>query len=251
MLANKVAVITGAGSGIGRSTAYLFAENRSKVVLIDNNKEEVDTLQSELETEGMAIEADVSSSIQMHSALKEAARTFGKVDIVFANAGINGAVAPIEDFDPDEWDKTLSVNMKGTFLTVKHAIPYMKQGGGSIIITSSVNGNRVFSNFGMTAYSASKAGQMAFGKMAALELSNYNIRVNVICPGAIDTNIGDRTYPDEEQLKNIRIPTGKKVSPNNTGTPEQVAETVLFLASDASSHVSGTEMYIDGSQTLL
>ncbi len=131
----------------------------------------------------------------------------------------------------------------------------MKETGGSIIITSSVNGNRTFSGFGMAAYSSSKAGQMAFGKMAALELASYKIRVNIICPGAIETNIGENTHPDEQKLEKITIPVeypeGSHPLEKKPGKPEQVADLVHFLASDESSHISGSEIYIDGAETLL
>lgn len=130
----------------------------------------------------------------------------------------------------------------------------MKQAGGSVIITSSINGSRKFSGLGMSAYSASKAGQAAFAKMAALELARYKIRVNVICPGAIETSIGENTE-HTKQLDKIRIPVvypeGSQPLEHGPGRPEQVADLVLFLASDRSSHISGTEIYIDGAETLL
>ena len=131
----------------------------------------------------------------------------------------------------------------------------MKNNGGSIIITSSINGNRTFSGFGMGAYSSSKAGQMAFGKMAALELSNYKIRVNIICPGWIETNIQENTFSEEENLEKIEIPVeypeGSQPLDGEPGSPDEVAELVYFLGSDAASHISGTEVFIDGASTLL
>src|SRR5690554_5576944 len=146
-------------------------------------------------------EADVKDPEQIQQAINSIVDHFGQLDFVFANAGINGKLAPIEDITPTEWDETLETNLKGTFLTVKYAIPHMKKNGGSIVITSSINGNREFAGFGMAAYSSSKAGQMAFGKMAALELSNYRIRVNIICPGWIKTNIQENTFPEKENLE--------------------------------------------------
>jgi NAD(P)-dependent dehydrogenase (short-subunit alcohol dehydrogenase family) len=131
----------------------------------------------------------------------------------------------------------------------------MKETGGSIVINSSINGNRYFKNFGFSAYSSSKAGQVAFGKMAALELARYKIRVNTICPGSIDTNIDNNTFPEEENLKKIRIPIeypeGSQPLARKAGTAEQAGDLVLFLASDMSSHVTGTEVYIDGAESLL
>lgn len=203
----------------------------------------------------MIIDADLKDPVRVKQGIDEIVQAFGRLDIVFANAGINGVITPIEDFSPEDWDNTLATNLKSTFLTVKYAIPYMKTKGGSIIITSSVNGNRKFSGTGMSAYSSSKAGQMAFGKMAALELSTYKIRVNIICPGAIKTNIGENTHPEKSELKKVQIPVeypeGSHPLEDKPGNPEQVASLVHFLASDESSHISGTEVYVDGAETLL
>lgn len=184
----------------------------------------------------------------------ETAELFKTVDIVFANAGINGVLSPIEDMKLEDWQHTLSVNLNGTFLTVKYAIPHLKKQGGSIIVTSSINGNRTFSNFGMAAYSTSKAGQVAFAKMAALELAKFKIRVNVICPGAISTNI-DQSTEKTDELKEIVIPVqypqGSQPLSEGQGTPENVADLVAFLASDESIHITGTQVYIDGAESLL
>jgi NAD(P)-dependent dehydrogenase (short-subunit alcohol dehydrogenase family) len=148
----------------------------------------------------------------------------------------------------------LNINLKGTFLTVKYAVPYLKKQGGSVIITSSVNGTRIFSNTGATAYSCSKAAQVAFTKMVALELAKDRVRVNVICPGGIETDIGENTEPrDLEHVKEpVEYPEGKiALTDGKPGTPEQVAQLVLFLASDASNHITGTEIWIDGAESLL
>jgi len=142
----------------------------------------------------------------------------------------------------------------GTFLTVKYAIPHLKARGGSIIVTSSVNGTRIFSNTGASAYSSSKAGQVAFTKMAALELAKHRIRVNVICPGAITTNIEESTEKRdiEREREPVEFPEGKiPLTDGKPGTARQVADLVLFLASDASSHITGTEVWIDGAESLL
>jgi NAD(P)-dependent dehydrogenase (short-subunit alcohol dehydrogenase family) len=172
---------------------------------------------------------------------------------VFANAGINGVWAPIEELTPEEWDRTLGINLKGTFLTVKYAVPYLKRRGGSVIITASVNGTRIFSNTGATAYSCSKAGQVAFTKMVALELAPHKVRVNVICPGAIETEIDENT--EKRDLERVKIPVeypkGSQPLAGKPGTSEQVARLVLFLASDDSDHITGTEMWIDGGESLL
>jgi NAD(P)-dependent dehydrogenase (short-subunit alcohol dehydrogenase family) len=256
-LTGKVAVITGAGSGIGKAAALLLAQEGATVGAIDRTPEDsqqtIDQIQK-LGGKAMTTIADISQPDQVKQAIDKIAQEFGKVDIVFANAGINGVWAPIEELSPEDWDKTLNINLKGTFLTVKYAVPYLKQQGGSVIVTASVNGTRIFSNTGATAYSCSKAGQVAFTKMVALELAKYKIRVNVICPGAIGTEISDNT--EQRNLESIKepveFPKGKiPLTGGEPGTSEQVAQLVLFLASDASSHISGTEIWIDGTESLL
>jgi len=257
-LKGKVAVITGAASGMGRATALKLSQSGAKVGLVDLKEEHVRKVKEQIENnngEAMCTDADISNPKEVEASILQFAEKWGHIDFVFANAGINGRIAPVEDLTPEEWSQTLDVNLKGTFLTVKYAIPHMKEKGGSIVITSSINGNRTFSGFGMSAYSASKAGQMAFGKMAALELAEYNIRVNIICPGAIETNIGENTDKDKQNLKKIEIPIrypeGNQPLEHRPGSPEQVANLVQFLASDQSSHISGTELFIDGVESLL
>jgi len=256
-LQDKVALVTGAGSGIGRASAIALARGGANVCLLDlndNRTEEVEKEIREMGRESEFYDVDVSDPERVRKAIESAAGRFGRIDVVFANAGINGTLAPIEDLTPEAWDETLSTNLKGTFLTFKYAVPHMKKTGGSIIVTASVNGSRKFSGFGMSAYSASKAGQVAFAKMAALELARYKIRINVICPGAIETHIGENTERTKEVDK-IRIPVeypeGDQPLEHGPGRPEQVADLVFFLASERSSHISGTEIFIDGAETLL
>lgn len=257
MLTNKVAVITGAASGIGEATAIKMAELGAKIVIVDlNNKRSVKVKEQILQSGGDCIfaDTDVADDKRVEAAIKQAINAFGQIDIVFANAGINGTVAPIEDITADQWDETLTTNLKSTFLITKYAIPHLKKSGGSVIITSSINGNRKFSSFGMSAYSSSKAAQVAFAKMAALELAQFKVRVNVICPGAIETNIGENTFRSPEVDKitiPVQYPEGKQPLEEGPGQPEQVAELVAFLASSKSSHISGSEIYIDGVETLL
>jgi NAD(P)-dependent dehydrogenase (short-subunit alcohol dehydrogenase family) len=142
----------------------------------------------------------------------------------------------------------------GTFLTIQYAVPHLKKRGGAVVITSSVNGTRTFSNTGATAYSTSKAAQVAMGKMLALELADSRVRVNIICPGAITTNIEESTEKRhlEEIQEPAEYPEGSiPLTDGSPGSAEQVAQLVLFLVSDASSHITGTEMWIDGGSSLL
>ncbi|WP_315791317.1 SDR family NAD(P)-dependent oxidoreductase [Fischerella sp. JS2] len=256
-LANKVVLVTGAGSGIAKATAKLFATEGAKVAALGHTKDELEETVTEINNnngEAIPLVADISNPEQMQQAIQAIIDKWGRLDIVFANAGINGVWASIEELTPEDWNKTITVNLTGTFLTVKYAVPYLKKQGGSVIITSSVNGTRTFSNTGATAYSCTKAAQVAFTKMVALELAKHRIRVNVICPGAIATNIDENTdRQDLEQIQEpVEFPEGEiPLTNGKPGTSEQVAQLVLFLASDASSHITGTEVWIDGGESLL
>lgn len=256
-LTGKVALVTGAGSGIGKAAALLLAKEGAKVAALGRTDEELEKTVAQIQGsqgEALPVLADISQPEQMQQATQQIVEQWGRLDIVFANAGINGVWAPLEELAPEEWDKTLNINLKGTFLTVKYAVPYLKKQGGSVIVTSSVNGTRIFSNTGATAYSCSKAAQVAFTKMVAVELAKHRVRVNVICPGAIDTNINESTEQrDLEQIREpVEFPEGKiPLTDGEPGTSEQVAQLVLFLASDASSHITGTEIWIDGAESLL
>ncbi|MGF7035078.1 NAD(P)-dependent dehydrogenase (short-subunit alcohol dehydrogenase family) [Paenibacillus mucilaginosus] len=256
-LKDRVALVTGGGSGIGRAAAIRMAEQGAKVVILGRDEEELLEVEKHIKDQGgeaCSLKADISIPEQMEKSLKDAADKWGRLDIVFANAGINGVLTSIEAMEVREWQQVVDINLKGTFLTVKYAIPYLKENGGSIIITSSINGNRVFSNFGFSAYSTTKAGQVAFMKMAALELAKFKIRVNAICPGAISTNIDENTKrkPEVEEIRiPIEFPEGDQPLKQASGSSEQVADLVLFLASNESSHITGTEIYIDGAESLL
>ncbi|GAB3641666.1 SDR family oxidoreductase [Spirosoma arcticum] len=256
-LSGKVALITGAGSGIGKATALLMAREGAKVIAISRTDKEINQTIDEVRQaggEGVAMAADISKNADMQRVYADVEQQYGRLDVVFANAGINGVWAPLDELEPDEWQKTIDINLTGTFLTVKYALPMLKRQGGSIIITSSVNGTRIFSNTGATAYSCTKAAQVAFTQMAALELAKYRIRVNVVCPGAIDTNIDESTTKrDIEQEKEpVEFPEGSiPLTDGKPGTSQQVADLVLFLASDRARHITGTPIWIDGAESLL
>jgi NAD(P)-dependent dehydrogenase (short-subunit alcohol dehydrogenase family) len=254
LLDGKVAFVTGGESGIGKAAALRFAKEGAKIGIADVDEEDG---RKEIEQAGgqaAFFKCDVSDPAQVKAAVDQTVAKFGRLDVVVANAGINGVWAPIDELRPDEWDKTLSVNLKGTYLTLHYAVPHLKrQGAGSVIVMSSVNGNRTFSNPGATAYSCSKAAQVAMVKMLALELGNHQIRVNAVCPGAIHTNIEESTKKRGTDKIGIEIdlPQGSPAVNEGQGEAIDVADVCLFLASDLGRHVSGVELYVDGGMSLL
>ncbi len=255
-LQDRVALITGASSGIGLAAARLFIEQGARVGVLGRTEDQVRRAAADLGGEERAIPlvADVADEHQVRQAIEALVRRWDRLDIVFANAGINGVWAPIEELRSEEWEQTLRINLTGTFFTIKYAVPYLKRQGGSVIVTSSVNGTRMFSKSGASAYATSKAGQVALTKMLALELAEFGIRVNVICPGAVETEIEGNTQ--KRDLEDTGWPAdfpegGVPLTGGGPGKAEDVARLALFLASDASSLISGTEIWIDGTESLL
>jgi NAD(P)-dependent dehydrogenase (short-subunit alcohol dehydrogenase family) len=256
-LKDTIALVTGAGSGIGAAAALELARNGADVIVVSRTAEEVEAVAARIEALGrksMAVAADVADERQMSRLFQRIQRRFGRLDFVLANAGINGVWAPIEELKPAEWDETIRINLRGTYLTAHHAVPLMKKAGGSIAITSSINGTRTFTTAGASAYSSTKAGQLALGQMLALELARYKIRVNVICPGAIGTEIGDNTRKRSTAKAKVPAKFARGTVPltgGKAGTAQDVAKLAVFLASDRSKHISGTPIWIDGAQSLL
>ena len=257
-LAGKVALVTGAGSGIGKAAALRFAAEGAAIGVLSQTEEEVEKTALEIESNGgiaVRLIADVSDDRALKAAVDTLVGEQGGFDIVFANAGINGVWAPIDEIQPDEWDKTIAVNLRGTYLTIHHAVPHLKRrGAGAILITSSINGTRVFSNAGATAYSATKAAQLTMGQMLAVELAKHRIRVNVICPGKIDTAIQGKTEKRniEEAAEEVEYPDGKiPLTDGEGGEASEVAELALFLVSERGRFISGTPVWIDGAQSTL
>lgn len=256
-LEGRFALVTGGGSGIGEATALKLAEAGADVALLGRTRSELEEVAARIRARGtraLVLVADISNETQMHAAFAEAAKEFGRLDFVFANAGINGVWAPIEELTYEDWNKTMAINLGGTFLTIHLAVPLMLKRGGSIAITSSINGTRTFTTAGASAYSTTKAGQLALGQMAALELAKHRIRVNIICPGAIATQISESTM--ERNVEKAREPAvyPKGDVPLTDGKPgraEDIADLAVFLASDRSRHITGTPIWIDGGQSLL
>jgi len=256
-LAGKVALVTGAGSGIGRATAVRLARDGATVVALGHDQDGADEVADEIRSAGgtaLPLAADVADAAAVRDVIARLDDELGQLDVVVANAGINGVWAPVDEIEPDEWGTTIATNLTGTFLTVRYAVPLLVRQGGSVVVVSSINGTRTFSTSGASAYATSKAGQVAFARMVAVELAPRGVRVNVVCPGAIDTEISDNTEQRHTDGLGVRadFPDGQiPLTGARPGTAAQVADAVAFLVSDAASHVTGTEVFVDGGQSLV
>ncbi|GAA1729174.1 SDR family NAD(P)-dependent oxidoreductase [Isoptericola hypogeus] len=256
-LEGKVALVTGAGSGIGRATAVRLARDGAMVVALGHRQESADDVAEEIRRGGgtaLPVAADVGDAPAVRDVLARVEQELGRLDIVVANAGVNGVWAPLEELEPDEWASTISTNLTGTFLTVRYAVPLLVRQGGAVVVVSSINGTRTFSNSGASAYATSKAGQVAFARMAAVELGPRGVRVNSVCPGAIDTEIDDNTEQRNTEALGVRaeFPDGQiPLTGQRPGSAAQVADAIAYLVSDAASHVTGTEVFVDGGQSLV
>ena len=253
----RVALVTGGGSGIGAATARRLATRGVRVGVLSRSPDEIERVAAGIREEGgeaLALTGDIARPETLEEAVGQLLERYGRLDIVIANAGINGTWAPIEELEYDEFRKTIDINLFGTYATIRVCVPHLKKQGGSVVITSSVNGTRMFSNSGATAYSASKAAQVAMGRMLAPDLAKYRIRVNTVCPGAITTEIDENTEAEhlERAREPVEYPEGKiPLTDGEPGSSEQVAQLMEFLVSDASAHITGTEVFIDGAQSLL
>jgi NAD(P)-dependent dehydrogenase (short-subunit alcohol dehydrogenase family) len=248
-LDGKIAIITGAGSGIGRASAILFAREGAKVILGDKTEAVHETAKM-VGDAATAIQIDAGLEADVQKIVALALSTHGQLDVAFANAGISGGMAGIFDLTPEEWAEILRVNLIGPWLMAKYAGKAMvdacqkgKQRGGSIIMTASVAGIR--SGAGGPAYSASKAGVINLAKVTAQQLSETGVRCNAICPGLTETGMTKPTF-DYAKEKDVMHKVGRLNPLRRAAQPSELASVALFLASDMASYVNGQAIAVDG-----
>jgi NAD(P)-dependent dehydrogenase (short-subunit alcohol dehydrogenase family) len=238
----KVALVTGAASGIGQATALAFARMGAKVIVADWHDAGETLMQiKNAGAEGLFIQCDVADDAGVRAMVEAGVKAFGRLDYCVNNAGIEGVQAPLHELSEKDWDKTMNINLKGIWLCMKYEIPHLlKHGKGAIVNTASIAGLVSFS--GMAAYVSSKHGVIGLTKVAAMELAKTGIRVNAVCPGVIKTPMVDRalTSPDIVNAYNAMIPMGRM------GSPEEMAGTITYLCSDAAAYVTGHAMVADG-----
>lgn len=244
-LTGKTAIVTGASSGIGYETAKLFASEGANVVVAARRQSELEKLVGEIQSNGgraVALAGDVSDEAYARSLVELARTEFGGLDIGFNNAGTNGEMGPTSDVSLEGWQEALNVNLTGAFLGAKHQIPAMrKRGGGSLIFTSTFVGYTVGMT-GTAAYAASKAGVIGLMKTLSVELGPQGIRVNAILPGGTATHMAEAWVDTPEKLAFVEGMHALK----RRAMPEEIARSVLYLASDASSFTTGSAMLVDG-----
>lgn len=249
----KIALVTGAASGIGRATALTFAGRKAKLVVVDRDGDGAKRVAETIKQQGgdaLAVTADVTKGTDVHAYVRAAVETYGRIDCFFNNAGIEGKVAPTAEYDEEMFDQVIGVNVKGVFLGLRHVLPVMiAQKSGAIVNTASVAGLVASPN--MPAYVASKHAVVGLTKVAAGENGRFGIRVNAVCPGPVDTRM---IHSIEAQI-NPSDPgsVGKKYSTaiplGRYATPEEIANTVTFLCSDLASSITGAQYVVDGGRT--
>ena len=245
MVENRVALVTGAASGIGRAAAQLLAAEGAAVIVADLDKQgagETVRLIETLEGRATSVVADVTNAEQVATMVQMAVDTYGGLDILHANAGVPGPDRPLVDWSRAEWESVISVNLTGVFVCCQAAIPAMaRQGRGSIVITASAAGIQAVPF--TCAYNASKAGVISLAQTLALECAPLGIRVNAVAPGEVDTPMGIKALYEDPQIvqEYLRLIPLKRLA-----RPEEVAQAVVYLASDAASYVTGTVLPVDG-----
>ena len=251
--AGKVAFVTGAASGIGRAAALAFAREGASVVVADVSEQDNQETARMIEAAGgqaLAIRCDVTRAEDVKAALDTTIETFGRLDAAFNNAGVEQAKKATADLTEEEWDRIVAIDLRGVFLCLKYEIPLMlTQGGGAIVNTSSGAGVKGFKD--QAAYVAAKHGVVGLTKSAALDYASANIRINVVCPGIIDTPMMDRFGGGTPEGKERQLAGAAAAEPiGRAGKPEEIAAAVLWLCSDAASFVTGAAMVVDGGQTV-
>lgn len=246
-LAGKRAIVTGAGSGIGRASALLFAREGAKLIAVDRVEDAVDETAALIRAEGgtvSSVAADVSDETAVQGFVDHCVSEFGGLDVVYANAGISGGLVPMQGQTVAYWQEVLAINLIGPFLAIKAASPHMiRQGSGSIICTASVAGLRA--NAGGLPYSASKAGVISLVQTVANELSGTGVRINAICPGLIETGMTKPIF-DGARARGTEDKIGQLNPLRRYGNPVEIAQAALFLASDDASYVNGQAIPVDG-----
>jgi NAD(P)-dependent dehydrogenase (short-subunit alcohol dehydrogenase family) len=243
---DKVAIITGASSGIGRATAQLFAENGTKVVAVGRNEKELNALRDEIQPKNGSFKvqlADVRETTQAERVINDTVETYGQIDVLVNSAGIilNGT---IENTTLDEWDKMMNINLRAVFYMMQKIVPHLEKTKGNVVNLSSVAGLRAFPN--VLAYCVSKAAIDQLTRCSALELAAKNIRVNAVNPGVVVTNIHKRGGMDDAEYQNF-LKNSKKTHPlGRVGDASEIAELIYFLASDKASWITGATYSIDG-----
>ena len=250
-LRDKVAVITGAGAGIGRASSVLFAREGAKVVCADlapETTEETLRLVREAGGEGCFVQVDAADSAAVQRLVEETVRRYGRLDVFYANAGVVPG-GTVEECTDEEWDRTMAINARSVYLACKYVVPVMKgQGGGSIVCTSSVAGLVGVKN--RAAYSASKMAVIGLVKSVALDYVQDNVRINAICPGTVDTpSLHQRLQATGDYEAALRQFIGRQPM-GRLGTADEIAHLALYLASDESGYMTGTYLVIDGGLSL-
>ena len=240
----KVALVTGGNSGIGKSAAIKFADRGAKVVIAARRAAEGEAaaqLIRDAGGEAMFIRTDVSQADEIEAMVAKTVDAYGSLDVAFNNAGVLAGLGPMHELDEDSWDHVMAVNLKGIWMCMKHEIMQMLSQGGGAIVNDSAGGGLVAVR-NASAYVASKHGVVGLTKAAALEYAHLGIRVNVVCPGSIETPMTEAYYSDPERLN--QIVSGHPIG--RVGTPGEVAEAVIWLCSSDSSYVNGHSLVIDG-----